>query len=242
MNWLGNPGFETPAGVRLLDAARDLGSWGSCYLSTQYAYTGSQSLVMSGANSGVTQVFSVTAGAAYTESVYAMTPAGRSATGSIDAEMQFFFYNSSGTMLSSYSPPNRTIVAAAQQHRRLAYGERGQPGLELLFQHGCGARGRGHGGRAACHLRQFHLRRSGVLRMRRRSRPTSAGLTVGSSSANGTLSNSGTIVIGSPDAITVNGTYTQASTGVLTRNSAAPATNQYLPADDHRRGRPGRKR
>ena len=66
--------------------------------------------MVSGSNSGVTQSFAVTPGASYTASVYAMTPAANPLTGSISAELQLLFYDSSNTQISSYSPPNQIVV------------------------------------------------------------------------------------------------------------------------------------
>ena len=223
-NWLGNAGFESPAASNSTTPPPTWGNWGSCYLSTQYAYAGSQSLVISGANSGVTQIFSVTAGASYTESVYAMTPAGNPLTGSISAEIQFFFFNSSGTMLSPYSPPNQ--IDRADRFQRTGGplpGSVGNQGWNYFSTTAVAPAARPRWTCSLATCAQFHLRRSGVFRSakfgHRRLRRT---LTAGS------ISNSGTIVIGSPDTVTVNGTYTQTSTGVLDLQlGGSPASGQY---------------
>jgi hypothetical protein len=78
-NLLSNGDFEAPsAGGSTTTVPNVWGDWGppsgQSYVSSQYAFTGLQSLVESGSNSGVNQSFSVTSGVSYTVSVYAMTP------------------------------------------------------------------------------------------------------------------------------------------------------------------------
>ena len=77
----GNSDFESPTASNSTTHPANWGAWGSSYLSRQYAFLGSQSLVVSGSNSGVSQVFTVTPGASYTASVYAMSAFGQSAHG-----------------------------------------------------------------------------------------------------------------------------------------------------------------
>ncbi len=80
-NWIVNSDFESPVTTNSTTSPATWWTWGSSYLSSQYAYTGSQSLVVSGANSGVTEQFPATPGNSYTASVYAMTPATNPLTG-----------------------------------------------------------------------------------------------------------------------------------------------------------------
>ena len=75
VNWIVNPDFESPIASGNTTLPSTWWQWGSTVLSGQYAHTGSQSLVVSGADSGVTEEFSATPGSSYTASVYAMTAA-----------------------------------------------------------------------------------------------------------------------------------------------------------------------
>ena len=109
-NLLGNAGFETPTAS---GNATPPSSWivsNSAYLSTQYAFAGSQSLQVSGPSSDVEQDFNVTAGKSYTASVYAMMPPSAPLTGSEIATLQFLYYDSSGNRLSSYAQPNQIVL------------------------------------------------------------------------------------------------------------------------------------
>lgn len=85
-------------------------SWGSSYLSNQFAYIKTQSLQESGPNSGVQQVFAVTPGVSYTVSAYAMTPSSNRLSGSEEAYIQLDYYNSSGQQINSNSSPNDVAV------------------------------------------------------------------------------------------------------------------------------------
>ena len=97
-NLLNNGDFEEPsAGGSTTTHPSDWGDWNSSYVSTSYAYTGSQSLLESGANSGVNQSFSATPGISYSASVYAFTPSGDKLSGPEGAFLNILFYNSSGT-------------------------------------------------------------------------------------------------------------------------------------------------
>ena len=91
------------------------GAWGSSYLSRQYAVAGSQSLRTGGASSGASQRFSVTPGASYTLSAYAMTPAADRLAGDEGASMQLNFYDASGAMINPYASPylRRVLTASS---------------------------------------------------------------------------------------------------------------------------------
>ena len=78
-------------------------NWGSSVtLSTQYVYTGSQSLDLGGASSTAAQLVAATPGSSYTTSVYAMTPA--TLTGNATAYLNLYFFNSSETQIGSATP------------------------------------------------------------------------------------------------------------------------------------------
>ena len=72
-NLIDNAGFESPVAGSNTTSPAPGGNGVRPYLSTQYAYTGAQSLVVSGQNSGVTQDHFGHARRSYTASVYAMT-------------------------------------------------------------------------------------------------------------------------------------------------------------------------
>jgi PKD domain len=107
-NLLSNASFESPSVTTT--APNGWASWGTSYVSTQYAHTGVQSLEASGPNSGVLQSFAVTPGVSYTGTVYAMTPAGNQLTGPEGAFLQVMYYDASGNQISSYSPPNSVEI------------------------------------------------------------------------------------------------------------------------------------
>jgi hypothetical protein len=113
-NLLTNAGFESPAiATSGTTAPSSWPNWGSSFLSNQFAHNGSQSLAASGPNSGVLQSFAVTPGASYTLSVYAMTPVGDKLTGSEAGFLELIYYDSTGTQISPYAPPNSVAVLSA---------------------------------------------------------------------------------------------------------------------------------
>ncbi len=103
-----NAGFESPVAGKNSMRPANWNYWGSVYLSPQYAYSGSQSLVVSGQNSGAYQSFTVTPGASYTMSVYAMMPAGNPLTGNLYAELQLLYFDSRGDQISPYTRRTRS--------------------------------------------------------------------------------------------------------------------------------------
>jgi alpha-L-arabinofuranosidase len=224
-NSLANGGFETPTATGSSTLPQSWGNWGTTALSTQYAYAGGQSLAMSGPDSGVQESLAVTAGASYTLSVDAMTPAGNPLTGSMTAQVQLLFYNRSGTLLSSYAPPNQIIIlnpaSAAGGPLTGSVGNQGWNQFSTTAVAPTGAAtvsvqlvayaNATYGGAVYFDNVQFGPSPTG-----------GAQLTAGS------ISNSGTIIVGSPDKIAVNGTYTQTSSGgVNIQLAGAPASNQY---------------
>lgn len=110
-NLLTNSGFESPSVTTT--APTVWASWGTSYVSTQYAHTGGQSLQEYGPNSGVLESFAVTPGVSYTGTVYAMTPANNKLTGPEGGFLQVMFYDASDNQISSYSPPNSVTVLSA---------------------------------------------------------------------------------------------------------------------------------
>jgi hypothetical protein len=106
-----NAGFELPVAGNNSTRPSGWDYFGSTYLSTQYAYTGSQSLVVSGQNSGAYQIIAVTPGDSYTMSVYAMMPAGNPLTGNISAGLQLLYFDSSGAAATRSAPTARRTTS-----------------------------------------------------------------------------------------------------------------------------------
>lgn len=220
----GNAGFESPTTTGSTTRAGTWGAWGSSYLSTQYAYTGSQSLVISGQNSGVSQAFTVTPGAGYTLSVYAMSPAGNPLSGNIGGEIQLLFFDSSGTQLSSFSPPNQIVVlnGSSATGGPLA-GSVGNQGWNhfsttvtapataatVRVQMATYSGGGTFGGAVYFDAVKFGPAATGPSQL-----------------TSGSLTNNGTIIVGPTNKITVSGAFTQSSTGALdVQLGGAPSTN-----------------
>ncbi len=227
-NWItANAGFESPAAKNGSTPAATWGYWGSAYVSTQYAYSGSQSLVLSGNNSGIGQSFIVTPGDSYTASVYAMTPAGNPLTGSLNGQLQVLFYDSSGNQISGYTAPNQieVLTSSSASGGPLA-GSVGNQGWNHYFttviapsnavkvgvQLSTWATSSTYGGTVYFDAVQFGPAATGG----------SSSLTVGS------LVNNGSITIGPMNHITVSGSFTQGSTGTLDAQlGGAPSTGIY---------------
>ncbi len=110
-NLLANTGFESPSVTTT--APTSWSSWGTSYLSAEYAHTGAQSLDEYGPNSGVLESFAVTPGTSYTGTVYAMTPATDPLTGPEGGFIEIIFYNANGNQISPYSPPNSVNILSS---------------------------------------------------------------------------------------------------------------------------------
>ena len=88
---------------------------------------------MSGPNSGVVESFSATPGTSYTVSADAMTPASDPLTGNETGQMELLFYNSSGTLLSSYAAAQFAQRADQFERDGRPVGrQRRQPGMEPI--------------------------------------------------------------------------------------------------------------
>jgi alpha-L-arabinofuranosidase len=221
-----NSSFESPTASNSTTRPASWGYWGSSYLSGQYAYAGSQSLVVSGSNSGVTQSFVVTPGTSYTASVYAMSPAANSLTGSISAELQLLFYDSSNNQISSYSPPNQIVVLSGSSATGgLLAGSVCGEGWNHFFTTAAApanaatvrvqlttySGGGSFGGAVYFDAVKFGPAPTGPSQL-----------------TSGNMVNDGTITIGPTNSITVTGTYTQSSSGTLdVQLGNAPSTGVF---------------
>jgi autotransporter-associated beta strand protein len=220
-----NAGFESPTASGGTTRASNWGYWGSSYLSTQYAYSGKQSIAVSGSNSGVTQTFTVTPGASYTASVYAMTPAANRLSGTIYANLQLLFYDSSNNLLSSYSAPNQlTVLSGSSAPGGPLAGSVGSDGWNHFFTTAV----------APSNALTAHIQLSTY------STGTNGGVVyfdaaqfgpaaVGASTLNATsINNSGSITIGPTNKINVSGGLMQTSAGTLdVQLGGAPSTGSY---------------
>jgi hypothetical protein len=222
-NLLSNSGFEKPSVSNSTTPPAVWASWGTSYLSTQYAHTGAQSLQEYGPNSGVLESFSVTPGVSYTGTVYAMTPANNALTGPEGGFLQVLFYDANGNQISPYSPPNSvTILTSASSPGGPIPGSVGNQGwnffsttavapsnaakVNFVLETGAytGLPGT-PGGAVFWDDPQFG--------------PTAV---IGAQVSAGSLSNSGPITLGAGGTVTSAGTFTQAGSGTLSVQLGGP--------------------
>jgi hypothetical protein len=228
-NLLSNTGFESPSASNATTPPGVWASWGTSYLSTQYAHTGAQSLQESGPNSGVLESFSVTPGVSYTGTVYAMTPANNPLTGPEGAFLQVIFYDANGKQISPYSPPNSvTLLTSASTPGGPIPGSVGNQGWNFFSTTAVAP--------SNAATVNFVLETGAYT-----GRPGTAGGAVfwddaqfgptavnGAKVSAGSLSNSGTITLGAGAGVTSAGTFTQAKSGTLTvQLGGAPASGLY---------------
>jgi autotransporter-associated beta strand protein len=220
-----NSGFESPTASGSTTRPSTWGYWGSSYLSTQYAYSGKQSIAVSGSNSGVDQSFSVSPGASYTASVYAMTPAANRLTGTIYANLQLLFYDASNNLLSSYSAPNQvTVLSGSSATGGPLTGSVGSDGWNHFFTTAVAPTGAAS---ARIQLSTYSTGTNGGAVYY--DAPQFGPAAVGASTLNVTsISNSGTITIGPTNTVNVSGGFTQTSTGTLDiQLGGAQSTGSY---------------
>ena len=224
-NLLANSDFELPVAGNSTTSPATWGTWGSSYLSTQYAYTGAQSLVLSGSNSGVSQpIASAAPGVYYTAAVDAMTPATSKLTGGA-AYLQMEFFNSSGGEIgSTYSYTMLTASSATGGPLAGSVGNQGWNDFHLtelapsgtvsaqgILEFYCNPVATGS---AFCDDFTFG--------------PDTSALVVGTSTTSGSISNSGTLLVGPANTVTISGTLAQTSTGTLDiQLGGAPATGSF---------------
>ncbi len=228
-NSIVNSDFESPVATNGTTSPATWSSWGSAYLSSQYAYTGSQSLVVSGASSGVNEQFTAVPGNAYTASVYAMTAATNPLTGNAAGYLALLFFDSSGNLISSYNPPNSIAVLTASSATggplAGSVGNQGwnhfdttavAPSNAAYVQAGVSIYSPGAPAGGSAYYDDFEL-----------------GPAAGSSQlVAGTLSNSGTLIVGPTNTVTIGGAFTQTSTGTLDiQLSDGPSTGSFGSVD-----------
>ena len=206
-NLLPNSDFESPVATNGTTLPDDWWQWGSTYLSTQYAYTGAQSVDVSGANSGIGQNFTVAPGDSYTASIYAMTPATDPLTGGGTVFLQVQFLNSSGTQVGSIV--SATILSGSSATGGPLAGSVGNQGWNHFSETAVAPSGAtsaslmlvlSGSSSGAVYCDDFELG------------PAAAGP---SRLAAGSISNSGTLVVGPTNTVAVGGAVSQVSTGTL---------------------------
>jgi hypothetical protein len=221
-----NSDFESPAVSNNTPEPNSWSYWGSEYVSTQYAYTGSQSLHMNGANSGVVESFSATPDATYTVSADAMTPASDPLTGNETGQLELLFYNSSGTLLSSFAAPNSLNVLTSSSPT-------GGP-----LAGSVGSQGWNHFNTSAVAPSGTATAEVGVLTNYYSGTgggsvfwddvefgPSSSG---SSTLTAASISNSGTITVGPSNTVSTSGAFAQTSTGTLDiQLGGAPSTGAF---------------
>jgi alpha-L-arabinofuranosidase len=218
-----NADFESPVAGNSTTRPLAWGYWGSSYLSRQYAYAGSQSVVLSGNDSGVTQPFTITPGASYTASVDAMTPASNRLTGNIVAELQLLYFDSGGNQISPYSVPNQIVVLdSSSATGGTLSGSVGSEGWNHFFTTAVAP---GNAVTARVQLATYVNSGSyggAVYFDAVKFGAAAAGATTLST---GSLSNSGTMIVGPTNRIAVSGGFTQTAAGTLeVQLGGAPST------------------
>ncbi len=223
-NWIVNSDFESPVTTNSTTSPATWWTWGSSYLSSQFAYTGSQSLVVSGANSGVTEEFPATPGSSYTASTYAMTPATNPLTGNAAGYLLLLFFNSSNNLISSYNAPNSiTILTSSSATGGPLAGSVGNQGWNHFDTTAVAPSGAAYVeaqveiyGGAAGTLVYFDDVELG---------PAAGGP---SKLVAGSISNSGTFIVGPTNTVMTGGALTQTSAGTLDiQLGGAPSTGSY---------------
>jgi alpha-L-arabinofuranosidase len=221
-----NSDFESPVVNNNTPEPGSWSYWGSESVSKQYAYTGAQSLVMSGSNSGVVESIAATPGASYTVSADAMTPASDPLTGNETGQLELLFYNSSGTLLSSFAPPNSLNVLTSSSAT-------GGP-----LAGSVGSQGWNHFNTTAVAPSGTATAEVGVLTNYYSGTgggevfwdDVELGPSAGGSSAlaAGSISNSGTLTVGPTNTVSTTGTFTQTSSGTLDiQLGGAPSTGAF---------------
>ena len=206
-NLLTNSDFESPVATNGTAMPGTWWQWGSTYLSSQYAYTGAQSVAVSGPNSGLIQPFTATAGDSYTASIYAMTPASEPLTSSATVYLQVQFLNSSGTQIGSIV--SATILSDSSATGGPLAGSVGNQGWNHFFETAVAPSGTASadvmlvlngsaGGSVYCDDFDVGPAAAGPSRL-----------------AAGSISNGGTLIVGPTNTVTVGGTFAQTSTGTL---------------------------
>ncbi len=207
-NLLANSDFESPVTTNSTTPPATWTPWGASYLSSQYAYTGSQSLVASGANSGMDQPFTPTPGTSYTASIYAMMPATDPLTGNAAGFLELYFNDSSNNQLSN---PSVTILTASSATGGPLAGSVGGQGWNHFSLTAVAPAG------AASATVVFELYSTGNASGSVYCDDFDVGPTVPSPSTlvAGSISNSGTLTVGPTNTVTIGGALTQTSTGTL---------------------------
>ena len=227
-NLVANSGFELPVAGNSTTQPSTWVEYGTgyspAYLSTQYAHGGSQSLMMTGStDSAAFQNFTAAAGVSYTESLYAMTPTSSPLSGTTIAQMQLLFYNSSGTLLNSYSGPNDvTILSASSATSGPVAGSVGNQGWNHFWTTAVAPANTASG---KVLIQTFDAQGGSVYWDDVTVGPAAA---IASTLAAETVSNSGNITLGPTNKITTTSTFAQTSSGTLDiQIGNSPSTNIF---------------
>lgn len=225
-NLIGNASFESPTASGSTTTPDTWWTYGTAYLSSQYAYTGAQSLEVYGDSSGAGQSFNVTPGQTYTASVYAMTPMGDQLSGSIGASMQLMFYDSGGNLLSSYSPPNSiTVGTSSSSAGGPLAGSVGNQGWNFFSTNAVAP---SDAATASIILNTYAPNSSYSGAEFYDDAELVSGTVEPAQLSLGSLTNQGTLVVGAGDPVSVSGNFSQSSTGKLEIElGGAPASNLY---------------
>jgi hypothetical protein len=228
-NLLTNPGFESPETTNGKTSPAYWNTWinptgtGLAYLSTSYAHTGTQSFVVSGTNCGAdlpAARIAATAGDSYTLSVYAMTPG---LTGNADGYLNLYFYNASGT---STGDSSINILNSSSAAGGPLAGSVGALGWNHFYTTMVAP---ANSVTMDAQMTLWDPSGSGSVYFDDVALGPTATADPSSLTA-GSISNSGTILVGPTDTLTTSGTLTQTSTGVLDVGTTAAAGASTLTA------------
>ncbi len=225
-NLLTNSDFESPAVTNGTTTPASWNTWlnpagtGQAYISTHYAYTGKQSFVVSGTNSGANQQIAATVGDSYTASIDAMTPG---LTGNAQGYFDLYFYNSANAQVGGSSTNIFTSSSAAGGPLAGSVGALGWNHYYIT------AVAPANTSYAVAQISLWNPSGGGSVYFDDVELGPSA--TGGAATlTTGSVSNSGTILVGPANTLTVSGTLTQTATGVLDVGTTAAAGASALAA------------
>ena len=225
-NLLTNSDFESPAVTNGTTTPASWNTWlnpagtGQAYISTQYAYTGKQSFVVTGTNSGANQQIAATVGDSYTASIDAMTPG---LTGNAQGYFDLYFYNSANAQVGGSS--TNIFTSSSAVGGPLA-GSVGALGWNHYYITAVAPANTSY---AVAQISLWNPSGGGSVYFDDVELGPSA--TGGAATlTTGSVSNSGTILVGPANTLTVSGTLTQTATGVLDVGTTAAAGASALAA------------
>ena len=205
------------------------------YLSTQYAYTGSQSLVVSGTSSGGHRRRVRGNARQFVHGIGLRDDPGN-ADRQRDGLLEIVFLQLVGQpdRFASTAPNSITILTASSAAGGPLAGSVGNPGWNHFYTTAVAPAGAAYM-EAQVETYGWAGEQRGLLRRRRTRADPRRALRVLPSSNAASISNSGTLTVGPANTVTVSGTFTQTSTGTLDLQlGGAPSTGELRLRQRHR--------